>query len=132
VDGVKTTQDRRVKGRRVSTPGRRVVEGDEHSIVVAQREESGRATRNGKRPGQKLTLPTTLKRRKSSHTSFTLPPLPTLSPPPPASKPTNVIVEDNQNPKKRVLPVRQGHIDILDGEISLLSNAQRSLLLGPY
>jgi hypothetical protein len=27
--------------------------------------------------------------------------------------------------KKRVLPVRQGHIDILDGEISLLSTPQR-------
>ena len=70
------------------------------------------------------------KRLKTSH-----PPSPTASsitPPKPKAiseslvtdkiKPLPVIAPPN---KKRVLPVRQGHIDILDGEISLLSTPQR-------
>jgi hypothetical protein len=68
------------------------------------------------------------KRLKTSH-----PALPTISPIPPLKPPaTSRRTKQPQTPsvaapsnKKRVLPVRQGHIDILDGEISLLSTPQR-------
>lgn len=59
----------------------------------------------------------------TSRTSPTTPPklVPSLHAP---KKPETPSVAAAEN-KKRVLPVRQGHIDILDGEISLLSTPQR-------
>lgn len=71
------------------------------------------------------------KRLKTSHPI----PLSPVTPPPPKSMPPPVkpkaaqakVTTTDTAPtgKKRVLPVRQGHIDILDGEISLLSTPQR-------
>ena len=46
-------------------------------------------------------------------------------------KPETPCVAAPEN-KKRVLPVRQGHIDILDGEISLLSTPQRLDSISPH
>jgi hypothetical protein len=79
------------------------------------------------------------KRLKTSHpTQPTLPPF--IPPRPPkvaaAAQPSKAKGKSKANlppaaqaaapaGKKRVLPVRQGHIDILDGEISLLSTPQR-------
>jgi len=70
------------------------------------------------------------KRLKTSHPT-TLPPVTPSSlksiPPPPKSKAPAAKSDPAAEPtgKKRILPVRQGHIDILDGEISLLSTPQR-------
>ena len=70
------------------------------------------------------------KRLKTAHptsTNITTSPTAPLKPAPTfqaLSKPETSSVAAPEN-KKRVLPVRQGHIDILDGEISLLSTPQR-------
>jgi hypothetical protein len=73
------------------------------------------------------------KRIKTSHPSpppsiatplspSTPPPKPVRPPRPTAKSKSHVPPPEN---KKRVLPVRQGQVDILDGEISLLSTPQR-------
>lgn len=76
------------------------------------------------------------KRLKTSHPiplSPITPSPPKAMPPPSKSKAApaaastaeSTTTEAEPTGKKRVLPVRQGHIDILDGEISLLSTPQR-------
>jgi len=68
------------------------------------------------------------KRLKTSHTAPIPPPtstaLATQNPPVDVKQPPTT---PNPAPtkQKRILPVRHGHIDILDGEISLLSTPQR-------
>jgi hypothetical protein len=71
------------------------------------------------------------KRLKTAHSANppTLPPLPPPPPkfvsvPPALTTPASTPLIESSS-KKRVLPVRQGHIDILDGEISFLSTPQR-------
>jgi len=76
------------------------------------------------------TINTRSKRHKPSRTvpSITLPDLPSL-PPPPVKLSEPPVTPQTSDPqatgKKRILPARHGHSDILDGEISLLSTPQR-------
>ena len=80
-------------------------------------------TRSSKR--LKIAHPTT-----TSTTSPTTPPKPVATFQVPGKPETpSVAVPEN---KKRVLPVRKGHIDILDGEISLLSTPQRLDSISPH
>jgi len=76
------------------------------------------------------------KRLKTSHPTKTvtpIAPIPPIPPLPPLTKVTKpapqgkskAVPVSGKEAKKRILPVRQGHIDILDGEISLLSTPQR-------
>ena len=70
------------------------------------------------------------KRIKTSHPAPSAIPLEPFTPPPKPIRAARPVGKSKSQPlppenKKRILPVRQGQVDILDGEISLLSTPQQ-------
>ena len=88
------------------------------SVPISRKQSTSLSSIQNTRSSKRLKIA-----HPTSTTSPTNPPkrVPSLQAP---NKPETPSVAAAEKPK-RVLPVRQGHIDILDGEISLLSTPQR-------
>ena len=101
------------------------------AVILRQRPQS----KHNKSESLSSIQNTRSKRQKTSHPT-TIPTIPDLPPLPkqplpfhatraPKTPPPTAPPSSTDGKQKRILPVRQGQVDILDGEISLLSTPQR-------